>query len=201
MHLMSHLRYRNRCNRAMFRTAAIFALAGIAAGISSGSAADRLPTLVVPASQLTLHVAVPLPEAAQLEPAGAWQLVEVGNPRVKIPAQLVPAIAADGSAGAEHGRLVAAVGPSADAEGPRRFRLEPAKRASRGARRGFRLKDISDKSLKLSDGKAPVLVYNHGEITNENVPEKDHRRSRACYIHPVWGLSGEVLTDDFPRDH
>ena len=46
-----------------------------------------------------------------------------------------------------------------------------------------------------------MLVYNHGVITDEKVPAKDARRSRACYIHPLWGLNGEVLTDDFPKDH
>ena len=46
-----------------------------------------------------------------------------------------------------------------------------------------------------------MLVYNHGVITDEKVPAKDNRRSRACYIHPLWGINGEVLTDDFPKDH
>ena len=45
------------------------------------------------------------------------------------------------------------------------------------------------------------MVYNHGPITSEKVPERDSRRTRACYLHPVWGLNGEVLTDDFPDDH
>lgn len=66
---------------------------------------------------------------------------------------------------------------------------------------GFRFQELDDKSLKLSDGRTPVLVYNHGLITNEAVPQNDRRRSRACYVHPLWGLNGEVLTDDFPRDH
>lgn len=66
---------------------------------------------------------------------------------------------------------------------------------------GFRWEDISDKSVKLYEGDRPVLVYNYGVITGEHVPEKDHRRTRACYIHPVYGLDGEVLTDDFPKDH
>ena len=46
-----------------------------------------------------------------------------------------------------------------------------------------------------------MLVYNHGVVTGEKVPASDSRRSRACYIHPLWGLNGEVLTDDFPKDH
>ncbi len=191
----------NRCNRTMFRAATIFALVGLAAGSTTVLAAQRRPPLVVPASQVTLHVAVALPEAVKLKPGRAWQLVEVDNPELKIPVQLVPAIATDGSSGDEHGRLVAAIPPADGAEKPRRFRLRPAKQTSGDAQGGFRFQDIDDKSLRLSDGQAPVLVYNHGLITNEKVPEKDHRRSRACYIHPLWGLGGELLTDDFPRDH
>ena len=65
----------------------------------------------------------------------------------------------------------------------------------------FRFKEIDENSLGLWDGDKPVLVYNHGLITNENVPKEDNRRSRACYIHPVYGLDGEVITEDFPKDH
>lgn len=191
----------NQHIRKTFQAAVIVALAALAAGVAPVLAADRRPTLVVPASQVTLHVAVALPEAVKPEATGAWQLVEVGGPQVRIPAQLVPAIAADGSAAGEQGRLVAAVPPRGGAEGPRRFHLEPAGEAAGAVGGGFQFKDVNDKSLGLSDGEASVLVYNHGLITNEQVPKKDHRRSRACYIHPLWGLSGEVLTDDFPRDH
>ncbi len=54
--------------------------------------------------------------------------------------------------------------------------------------------------LLLEDGK-PLFGYNHAPVTARWVPEKDSRRTRACYIHPLFGLGGEVLTDDFPRDH
>ena len=79
--------------------------------------------------------------------------------------------------------------------------LEPAPRAPAAAKTGFSFKDIDDKSVGLWDGDKPVLVYNHGVITNPKVPAEDSRRSRACYIHPLYGLDGEVLTDDFPKDH
>ena len=46
-----------------------------------------------------------------------------------------------------------------------------------------------------------MLVYNHGVITGKNVPKDNHERYRSCYVHPVWGIDGEVLTDDFPQDH
>jgi hypothetical protein len=163
--------------------------------------ADVPSTLIVPPTTVTLHVAVALPEAVQLEPGRAWQLVEVGRPEVQIPVQLVPAIAADGSAAGEHGRLLSAIPPRGAAQQPRRFRLRPARGAAGDAQQGFQFEDVGDQSLKLSEGQAPVLVYNHGVITNEQVPQSDHRRSRACYIHPLWGINGEMLTDDFPQDH
>lgn len=76
------------------------------------------------------------------------------------------------------------------------------RRDLQGPSGGFRWEKTSDATMTLLDAKAqPVLAYNFGPITNPNVPEKDSRRTRACYVHPVWGLRGEVLTDDFPKDH
>jgi len=63
---------------------------------------------------------------------------------------------------------------------------------------GFAWKPVDDKSLGLYDGGKPVLVYNHAMISRQGVPE---RYNRACYIHPLYGLDGEVLTEDFAKDH
>lgn len=68
----------------------------------------------------------------------------------------------------------------------------------RGAEPGFRFADVNDKSLGLWEGQRPVLVYNHGVISRTNVPAD---RARSSYVHPLYGLDGEVLTDDFPKDH
>ena len=62
----------------------------------------------------------------------------------------------------------------------------------------FEFKEINDKSLGLWEQGKPVLVYNHGEMTLPNVRRA---RPRSSYVHPLYGLEGEVLTDDFPRDH
>ena len=67
-----------------------------------------------------------------------------------------------------------------------------------GAETGFRFADVNDKSLGLWEGARPVLVYNHGVITSSNAPAD---RARSSYVHPLYGLDGEVLTDDFPKDH
>src|SRR5262245_9541699 len=63
---------------------------------------------------------------------------------------------------------------------------------------GFRFDGSSDKSRALLENDKPVLVYNHGPITP---PGSAGGRGRAGYFHPIHGLDGEVITDDFPRDH
>jgi len=63
---------------------------------------------------------------------------------------------------------------------------------------GFRFADVSDTSVGLWEDARPVLVYNHGLISKAGVPAN---RARSTYVHPLFGLDGEVLTDDFPKDH
>lgn len=72
------------------------------------------------------------------------------------------------------------------------FAAEPAEKT------GFRFAAVNDTSLGLWEGKRPVLVYNHGVQKPTGVPEN---RYRSTYVHPIYGLDGEVLTDDFPKDH
>jgi len=62
----------------------------------------------------------------------------------------------------------------------------------------FYFTNITDKSLALYEGTRPVFVYNHGTIQKSGVASD---RARSTYIHPIHGLDGEVLTDDFPKDH
>ncbi len=69
---------------------------------------------------------------------------------------------------------------------------------ARAADQLFHFAEVSDGSLALSEGDRPVLVYNHGVISRTNVPAD---RARSSYVHPLYGLDGEVLTDDFPKDH
>jgi hypothetical protein len=70
---------------------------------------------------------------------------------------------------------------------------------SAGAQSGpFRFEEKPGEFLMLYEGEQPVLQYNSGMQLKEGAP-KEMRRS--SYIHPLWGLEGRVLTDDFPRDH
>lgn len=63
---------------------------------------------------------------------------------------------------------------------------------------GFRFADVEGRSLGLWEGDQKVFLYNHGLITNEAIAKAP---ARSCYFHPIYGLDGEVLTDDFPADH
>jgi len=51
----------------------------------------------------------------------------------------------------------------------------------------------------LSDDKAAVLNYWFGAVAPP--AGVDPKYARGDYIHPLYGPSGEVLTDDFPKDH
>ncbi|MDP6556199.1 MAG: PmoA family protein [Pirellulaceae bacterium] len=157
-------------------------------------------TLVAPTSNRVLHVAIPLPQDAKVARNKIWQLAEVDHPQATVPVQFVALAADDGSAKLEGGELLAVIPPRDGARDQRRFRLEAVVSAKRVGG-PFEYRETSETSLGLWEGERPVLVYNHGEVVNKDVPENDHRRKRACYIHPVWGLNGEVLTADFPKDH
>ena len=171
----------------------IAAVAGIILALGAYAPASEL---IVPAQPVPLFLAVDLPEGVEGAPGQVATLVEVDGPDEAIPAQIVPAMAEDGTP-AGRGRLVAVVPPREGAPAERRFRLQ----AADDLPDPFEMADLEETTVKLTEGGTPVLAYNYGTIVGEHVPERDPRRRRACYIHPLWGLHGEVLTDDFPRDH
>ena len=49
--------------------------------------------------------------------------------------------------------------------------------------------------VTVLDGIRPVLTY------QRSIKSKDGKWPRANYVHPLYDLDGEVLTEDFPRDH
>lgn len=58
--------------------------------------------------------------------------------------------------------------------------------------------DASLKTLTLLDGTLPILTFRYGDNLK---PGLDPKQTRSGYIHPLFGLDGEVLTDDSPPDH
>ncbi len=60
------------------------------------------------------------------------------------------------------------------------------------------LEDAARGTLTLQDAGKPVLTYVFGDQLKKGVPKQ---YTRACYVHPLYDLDGEPLTDDFPKDH
>ena len=157
------------------------------------------PILVVPHTETTLHVAVPWPQGAAFDASEGWRLRETGEHGDELRVDVAPALSAEGRPWSGKWLLLASIPPEAEAKASRRFRLEAAgSDATAGARSVFRFADVSDKSLGLWEGARPVLVYNHGTMSRADAPAKFNR---STYVHPLYGLDGEVLTDDFPTDH
>lgn len=55
--------------------------------------------------------------------------------------------------------------------------------------------------LRLLDGGKPVWEYAIDLAAHSDVPIDDPRRLAGCYLHPIWGVNGETLTDNAPKDH
>ena len=183
---------------ARWIAAVLLPLLVLSAGVSAAERSTAV--LVVPAVRSAIDVAINLPDAAKVDSSQAWRLVEAGRPAVSVGVQLAASTASDGSV-ADGGRILARIPAAETGSGTRKFRLIQAEPGSSPNASAFQFKDTSEASLGLWEGERPVMVYNHGTVTCDRVPESDARRSRACYVHPVWGLDGEVLTDDFPKDH
>jgi hypothetical protein len=65
----------------------------------------------------------------------------------------------------------------------------------------FRFEEKNDKQLVLTEGSLPVLTYCFDAVEHDQVPKKEPRRLAGCYVHPLYGIDGEILTDNAPPDH
>jgi hypothetical protein len=168
--------------------------------LSAGSVQAAEPILALPGLGEPLNLQIESPKGQDISPGTQLTLVEAGHPDNRPVAQAVPLVTGEGLPAEGKSALVATIAPGERVGKDRRFKLSTTEKPA-VAPTELKLAELNDKSVQISDGDQPVLVYNYGVITNESIPETEHRRSRACYIHPVYGLSGELLTDDFPRDH
>ena len=68
-------------------------------------------------------------------------------------------------------------------------------------------RDPASGQIDITDDGKPVLRYNYktvepGEILEKVAPgNRIYARARSNYIHPLYGLNGEVLTKDWSIDH
>lgn len=54
-------------------------------------------------------------------------------------------------------------------------------------------------ALTLKEENLPVFVYRYAPVEPPRLVPKHFKRS--CYFHPLYGLDGEIMTQDFPIDH
>lgn len=142
--------------------------------------------LTIPPTDVPVAAALEVPDEMRLERSASWQLEQTGKPATApIAAQL---------SDQPDGKLALCFVVPAG-KGSRRFRLVRADRPEADA---FRFEDVDDKQLRLLGDDGPVLAYNYGNI---QAPDGGESLWRSCYLHPIHGLDGEVLTDDFPSDH
>ena len=68
-------------------------------------------------------------------------------------------------------------------------------------------RDLPSGQIDITDHGKPVLRYNYqtvepGEVLDKVTPaNRIYTRARSDYIHPLFGLAGEVLTRDWSIDH
>lgn len=163
---------------------------------------EKLPSLLIeaPVHPRPIVATCPLPKDLRLPEHGA-QWADRSQTGAD-PLEVVPAIEPDGLPSPQRQDLMLVVPPArpggATDDAARRCPVVAKEQAAEAL---FAFRESDATTVRIEQSGKPVLAYNFGTITNEKVPLTEHRRSRACYVHPVWGLNGEILTDDFPKDH
>lgn len=171
-----------------------FAIVGMGSlALWTGVAAD----LQVPATSRTLHVSAELRPTVPADTA-ELRLVEVGESVSGLVAVPAPGVRPDGTVAPDRQRLIATIPPRPGAASTRTFSVISRGASTRQPAEAFRFEPLDARSLKLWEGSRPVFVYNHGTMSRPGVPAD---RNRSTYVHPLYGVNGEVLTDDFPADH
>lgn len=166
------------------------------------TAGDDLPTLIVPNRKAAVAISLPAPPNTNRPDGATCLLKEVGEDASSVIGQWSKNVADDGTAAKDADELIAVIPPGDGRTPTREFRVLPQPTTTQAAEKpAFSFQPENKNTLTLLEGRRPVLAYNHGVITAKHVPKNEGRRRRAAYVHPIWGLDGEVLTDDFPRDH
>lgn len=83
-------------------------------------------------------------------------------------------------------------------DGPLRESVPIHSLATSGVTKMNFIEDSAKGTLTVTENGTPVLTYRFGDQLGEGV---DGKFTRSSYIHPLYSLDGQPLTDDFPADH
>ncbi len=151
--------------------------------------------LLVGATAVAVDTAVPLPHAIPLSLAGGLQgAAQEGRLQAVLGETRVPAQFVADTPGSTQGvclflapgELPSGVTFAAAAEAP------PP---------GLEVTRDEAGQLLIQDGGQPVLRYNVQTVPVPAGIEGPYAVARSDYIHPLFGLCGEVLTQDYAKDH
>jgi hypothetical protein len=88
--------------------------------------------------------------------------------------------------------------PAAASARTARFTLEWKKHDGKPPAEICAATEVKPGTFLFKAGPEPLFCYNYGFVKQEGfTPAYD----RGDYVHPAFGPAGEVLTDDFPKDH
>jgi len=174
----------------------IAGLAYLAPACSCARARDYLVEVSFPEALESHLVPVTLELPQQFpDTAAIWEVVPQGGgqPTEKMYAQF--RVDREGPGGGGESRKITFLRDPSSGGRTQRFILRAA---SGKVPQVFSFEDREGMRLDLFQEGSPVLSYIYGMHLKDGVPED---RRRSSYIHPVYGLDGEVLSDDFPEDH
>ena len=158
-------------------------------------------SLLIPDCKTSIHIAVPLQSKSNCFQNGICCFSEKGARSTDVIGQLTRGIDECGKPCSDRDVILAVVPPSNGSSVSRTFQVSQCPNSFSCKKDNFEFKSQNENTLTLFEDQRPVLSYNYGSIIGKHVPKSEPRRKRAAYVHPIWGLNGEVLTGDFPKDH
>ncbi len=155
------------------------------AALAADGAKIESLSLDVPAHARPIVATCPLPQNVRLAEHGArWADQGLAG---REPLQVVPAILPNGLPSEQQQDLMLVAPPSPlEAAAKQTVRSYSLVALPQAPQSPFSFHESEGVTLRIEQSGKPVLAYNFGTITNEKVPPTEHRRSRACYVHPVW---------------
>ena len=155
------------------------------------SKTSRVLMITMPDDTPAIDIPMEMKPDRSVHPDGVFEVTSGKTGREKILLQSAPALFSSPS-GLKMQRTFCSVLSGGINSGKVHLKAQPESEPR------FSIVEKEDGRLEVLEGNKPVFVYNYGMQLAPGVSE-DQRRS--TYIHPIYDLKGNIITDDFPKDH